>query len=79
MLQLYDNPVHVGWDESGREIIVGELSGSSSSELPSLYSINGKVLHEGSRFWNISTGDHYGLKSDGTWIKQDHNPGPPIW
>lgn len=80
MQQIYDHPIHVGWDEaSGREIVIADTSGATSSELPSVTTFAGFLLHEGSRFWDISTGDIYGMVSNGTWNKQDHNPGPPIW
>lgn len=74
MLQIYDEFEHVGFDQEGREIIRAELSGASVSELPqSKYVINGKVLYEGSRFWDISTGDQYGMTDDGSWHKQSVN------
>jgi hypothetical protein len=72
MCQLNDHYEHVGFN-NGREVIIAEVIVGSASELPSITFFDGFELHERSRAWDVSTGDTYGLISDGTWVKQNDN------
>lgn len=56
---------------SGRSVNRVEIDVDSASDLPAADDIDGILLYQGSIAWDISTGDFYGLKSDGTWYKQD--------
>lgn len=56
---------------SGRSVNRLEIDVDSASDLPAIDAIDGILLYQGSIAWDISTGDFYGLKSDGTWYKQD--------
>lgn len=45
-----------------------EIAVDAASELAT--TVGRYTLTEGSLAWDISTGDIYGLKSNGTWVKQ---------
>lgn len=63
--------VAVGYDETSQKNINRvHLDVDTASDLPTSTGIDGMVLAQGSTAWVISTGDCYGLKSDGTWVKQ---------
>lgn len=53
---------------SGAEIL--EIAVDSSSDLPTTTSLAGHIIAMGSIAWDISTGDFYGMGSDGTWVVQ---------
>ena len=72
MCQLNDHYEHFGFN-NGREVIIAEVIVGSASELPFITFFDGFELHERSRAWDVSTGDTYGLISDGTWVKQNDN------
>lgn len=72
MCQLNDHYEHFGFN-NGREVIIAEVIIGSASELPSITFFDGFELHERSRAWDVSTGDTYGLISDGIWVKQNDN------
>jgi hypothetical protein len=57
-------------EQTTDKTVIAYLSVAAASELPSPDGIPGFVLHEGSRAWNISTGDIYGLLANGTWVLQ---------
>jgi hypothetical protein len=48
-----------------------ELCVDSANELPAANAFDSMLLAQGSIAWDVSTGDFYGLHSDGTWYKQD--------
>jgi len=60
---------HVKYDARGNDVIIAVVSIASASELPADSVSDGVVYHEGSRAWDISTGDIYGKLSN-TWTKQ---------
>lgn len=47
-----------------------EICVDAASDLPSADGITGCKIAQGSIAWDVSTGDFYGLKSDGTWVNQ---------
>lgn len=47
-----------------------EICVDTASDLPSADGITGCKIAQGSIAWDVSTGDFYGLKSDGTWVNQ---------
>lgn len=47
-----------------------EIDVDTASELPDVDYFTGEKIAQGSIGWDISTGDFYGMKSDGTWVKQ---------
>lgn len=47
-----------------------EICVDTASDLPTVNSITGHKIAQGSIAWDVSTGDFYGLKSDGTWVNQ---------
>jgi hypothetical protein len=53
----------------GNQHIIADLMIDSASELPS-QEYAGYVLDMGSIAWDISTGEFYGLDSDGVWHNQ---------
>ena len=62
---------HIRVDSTtGKEVIRAVISVATSSELPSKTGIDNTILDEGSRAWDISTGDEYGFTNDGQWHKQ---------
>ena len=53
---------------SGAEIM--EIAVDSSSDLPTVTGLTGHTIAMGSIAWDISTGDFYGMGSDGQWVVQ---------
>lgn len=47
-----------------------EIDVDTSSDLPDADAFAGKIIAQGSIAWDISTGDFYGMGSDGTWVVQ---------
>lgn len=47
-----------------------EICVDAASDLPSADGITGCKIAQGSIAWDVSTGDFYGMKSDGTWVNQ---------
>lgn len=54
---------------SGAEIM--EIAVDSSSDLPTATGLTGHTIAMGSIAWDISTGDFYGMGSDGQWVNQN--------
>lgn len=52
-------------------VVKAELDCDTAADLPAADGIEGRELLMGSIAWDISTGDFYGLGSDGAWYKQD--------
>ena len=52
-----------------------EIDCDTADDLPAVDCIQGCELIAGSIAWDISTGDFYGLGSDGTWKKQNSGGG----
>lgn len=53
-----------------KSVVVAELNCDTSSDLPAVDGLAGRILAQGSIAWDISTGDFYGLSSDGVWNNQ---------
>ena len=51
-------------------LVRAELCCDTAADLPAYDGISGYELAQGSIAWDISTGDFYGLQSDGTWCRQ---------
>ena len=51
-------------------VIIAELAVDAKTELPEADGIEGRILSQGTLAWEISTGEFYGLKSNGTWVNQ---------
>lgn len=47
-----------------------EIDVDTASELPAVDDFEGKLIAQGSIAWDISTGDFYGMGSDGQWVVQ---------
>ena len=60
----------IGMD-SDTAISRAELALDNASELPSAGLLKGRTLAAGSLAWDISTGDIYGMNSQGSWVKQN--------
>ncbi|WP_028519174.1 hypothetical protein [Ruminococcus flavefaciens] len=56
--------------ENERSVVVAELAVDEKTDLPLPGGISGRVLSQGTLAWEITTGDLYGLTSEGTWINQ---------
>ena len=56
---------------SGRSVNRVEIDVDTASDLPAADDIDGILLYQGSIAWDISTGDFYGMQSDGTWCRQN--------
>ena len=69
------NSEFIRFDSQGRSVERLELDLDTSADLPGAQNgevaVSGRVAVQGSIAWDISTGDFYGLKSDGAWCKQD--------
>ena len=69
------NSEFIRFDSQGRSVERLELDLDTSVDLPGAQNgevaVSGRVAIQGSIAWDISTGDFYGLQSDGTWCKQD--------
>lgn len=61
---------HIRNDAQGRDIARVYISVSSSSELPAQDAIPNIIIAEGSKAWDISTGDEYGFIVGQGWNKQ---------
>lgn len=53
---------------NGEELM--DIAVDSASELPANDYFPGHIIAMGSIAWDISTGDFYGMGSDGTWVVQ---------
>ena len=53
-----------------RAVIIAEIAVDTKTELPTADGIAGRTLAQGTLAWEISTGEFYGLKSNGTWVNQ---------
>jgi hypothetical protein len=53
-----------------KSVVVAELNCDTSSDLPAVDGLSGRILAQGSIAWDIATGDFYGLNSSGTWVNQ---------
>ena len=61
---------HIRNDAQGRDIARVYISVSSASELPAQDAIPNIIIAEGSKAWDISTGDEYGFVVGQGWNKQ---------
>lgn len=50
-----------------------EICVDAASDLPTVNSITGCMIAQGSIAWDVSTGDFYGMTSTGDWINQSVN------
>lgn len=57
------------YDES-TSVVIAEIAVDTKTELPTADGISGRTLSQGTLAWEISTGDFYGLGSDGKWVNQ---------
>lgn len=58
--------------EEGLSVERMEIDVNSADELPAPDYFEGYRMHQGSIAWVISTGEFYGLTSDGEWINQSN-------
>ncbi len=56
--------------EDSKSVVVAELAVDVKTDLPVPDGISGRVLSQGTLAWEITTGELYGLGSDGKWINQ---------
>lgn len=72
----FDEEISIEFDE---EISVErmEIDVDAVEELPAPDYFEGKRLHQGSIAWVISTGEFYGMQSDGTWVNQANGEPAP--
>ena len=56
--------------EDSKSVVVAELAVDAKTDLPVPSGISGRILSHGTLAWEITTGDFYGLGSDGKWVKQ---------
>lgn len=56
--------------ESNLRVERMEICVDAASDLPTVNSITGCKIAQGSIAWDISTGDFYGMSSTGEWINQ---------
>lgn len=56
-------------------VVRAEIDCDTASDIPAYNAVPGRKLTIGSIAWDISTGDFYGLQSDGTWKKQGSEEG----
>ena len=47
-----------------------EICADTASDLPTVNSITGCKIAQGSIAWDVSTGDFYGMSSAGEWVNQ---------
>ena len=47
-----------------------EICVDAASDLPTVNSITGCIIAQGSISWDVSTGDFYGMTSTGEWVNQ---------
>lgn len=57
------------YDDSS-SVVIAEIAVDEKTELPTADGISGRILSHGTIAWEISTGDFYGLRSDGKWVDQ---------
>jgi hypothetical protein len=50
-----------------------EICVDTASDLPTVNSITGCMIAQGSIAWDVSTGDFYGMTSTGEWVNQSGN------
>ena len=50
-----------------------EICADTASDLPTVNSITGCKIAQGSIAWDVSTGDFYGMTSTGEWVNQSGN------
>lgn len=55
---------------NGESVERMEIDVDTASELPAVDAFAGKIIAQGSIAWDISTGDFYGMGSDGQWVVQ---------
>ena len=56
--------------EDSKSVVVAELAVDAKADLPVPSGISGRILSHGTLAWEITTGDFYGLGSDGKWVNQ---------
>lgn len=56
--------------ESNLRVERMEICMDAASDLPTVNSITGCKIAQGSIAWDISTGDFYGMSSTGEWVNQ---------
>lgn len=61
---------HIRYDTSGNDIARVFIAVASASELPAVDGIPNIIIAEGSKAWDISTGDKYGWITGQGWKKQ---------
>lgn len=75
MLSIF-NQKHLRWEDNGvTSVCYYELFMDSATELPTdLYCFSNKSyrykIGQGSMAYDITTGDMYMMKTDGTWVQQ---------
>ena len=57
------------YDDSS-SVVIAEIAVDTKTELPTADGISGRILSHGTIAWEISTGNFYGLGSDGKWVDQ---------
>ena len=55
------------YNENGRDVVLAHIAVTTSAELPTIDGIDGFILHEGSKCWDITNSVQYGLTADGVW------------
>jgi hypothetical protein len=58
-------------EETNLSLVRAEIVCDSSSDLPEVNAVPGRLLAIGSIAWCVDTGAFYGLSSEGTWYNQD--------
>lgn len=58
-------------EETKLSLVRAEIVCDSSSDLPEVNAVPGRLLAIGSIAWCVDTGAFYGLSSEGTWYNQD--------
>lgn len=58
-------------EETNLSLVRAEIVCDSSSDLPEVNAVSGRLLAIGSIAWCVDTGAFYGLSSEGTWYNQD--------
>lgn len=56
--------------ESNLRVERMEICVDTASDLPTVNSITGCMIAQGSIAWDVSTGDFYGMTSTGEWVNQ---------
>lgn len=57
-------------EEGKLSVVKVEIDVDSAEDLPAVDELSGRKLYMGSIAWDISTGEFYGLDSDGVWHNQ---------